>query len=84
LIRSLRDGGLARTDPHGLGHVVEANGQLLGTARPSPSLFAVGPLGQGTLWEIVAVSEIVRKADAAAEAITTLAEPALRTSVASS
>jgi uncharacterized NAD(P)/FAD-binding protein YdhS len=32
-------------------------------------LFALGPLCQGSLWEITAVPEIVRQADAAANAI---------------
>lgn len=78
LIRSLTDAGLARPDPHSLGLAVEHDGQILGEGRlPSPGLFAIGPLCQGTLWEITAVPEIVRQADRAAVAIAEQAEPAL-------
>ena len=39
-------------------------------------LFAIGPLCQGTLWEITAVPEIVRQADAAAMSLAALQAPA--------
>jgi uncharacterized NAD(P)/FAD-binding protein YdhS len=39
-------------------------------------LFALGPLCQGTLWEITSVPEIVRQADAAAaSSLSSLAAP---------
>ena len=38
-------------------------------------LFAIGPLCQGTLWEITAVPEIVRQADAAAISLAALQAP---------
>ena len=77
LIRSLCQAGLASPDPHHLGLAVEADGQVLGEGgRPSPGLFAIGPLGQGTLWEITSVPEIVRQADRAANAIAAAIEPA--------
>ncbi len=79
LIRSLTDSGLAQPDPHRIGLAVEQDGQILGEGgRPSPGLFAIGPLCQGMLWEITAVPEIVRQADRAAQAIvaSALAEPA--------
>lgn len=84
LIRSLTDRGLAQPDPHRLGLAVEPDGQILDEARqPSPGLYAVGPLCQGTLWEITAVPEIVRQADRAALAIAVAAEPRLEATAAS-
>ena len=77
LIRGLTEAGLAEPDAHRLGLAVEPSGQILGKAgRPSPGLYAIGPLCQGTLWEITAVPEIVRQADRAAQAIATSAAPA--------
>ena len=79
LIQGLIDAGLARPDPHGLGLAVEPNGQVLGRGgEPSQGLFAIGPLCQGTLWEITAVPEIVRQADAAAIRLATFQAPALK------
>ncbi len=70
LIESLINQGLARPDAHRLGLAVEPDGQLIGkSAVMTPGLFALGPLCQGTIWEITAVPEIVRQADAAAKAI---------------
>ena len=70
LIGSLIDENLARRDPHDLGLTVEPNGRALGLlGKPTPGLYALGPLGQGTLWEITAVPEIVRQADLATSQI---------------
>lgn len=70
LIRSLIDQGLATPDPHGLGLAAQPDGQVLGRAhKPTPGLFALGPLCQGSLWEITAVPEIVRQAGQAAHLI---------------
>jgi uncharacterized NAD(P)/FAD-binding protein YdhS len=70
LIQSLCKAGLARADAHRLGLVVERNGRVLGRGgAPSQGLFAIGPLCQGTLWEITGVPEIVAQADAAADHI---------------
>ncbi|BAQ16672.1 hypothetical protein GL4_1214 [Methyloceanibacter caenitepidi] len=70
LIGSLIDENLARRDPHDLGLTVEPDGRVLGLlGKPTPGLYALGPLGQGTLWEITAVPEIVRQADLAASQI---------------
>ena len=60
VIRGLTEAGLAKPDPAG---------------QPSPGLYAIGPLCQGTLWEITAVPEIVRQADRAAQAIAASAAP---------
>lgn len=70
LIRSLIEQGLARPDPHNLGLAVAPDGQVLrGRDTPTPGLYALGPLCQGTLWEITAVPEIVRQTDLAASRI---------------
>ncbi len=67
LIKSLIGQGLARPDAHRLGLATKPNGQIVGRdGTPTPGLLALGPLCQGSLWEITAVPEIVRQADAAA------------------
>ena len=77
LIKGMIEAGLARPDIHGLGLAVEPNGQMLGRGSDvTRGLFAVGPLCQGTLWEITAVPEIVRQADAAALSLAALQVPA--------
>jgi uncharacterized NAD(P)/FAD-binding protein YdhS len=71
LIRSLLRQKLVQCDPHGLGLVARADGQVIGDGgHATPGLFALGPLCQGSLWEITAVPEIVRQAAKAAEAVT--------------
>jgi len=77
LIASLVRRGLARPDAHRLGLAVERNGEILGKAdAPTRGLFALGPLCQGSLWEITAVPEIVSQCDAAARSIAALHESA--------
>jgi uncharacterized NAD(P)/FAD-binding protein YdhS len=67
LIQSLLFQGLARPDEHRLGLLVRPDGHVVGKdGAAARGLFALGPLCQGTLWEITAVPEIVRQADAAA------------------
>ena len=79
LIKGMIEAGLARADAHRLGLAVEPNGRVLGRGgERSQGLFAVGPLCQGTLWEITAVPEIVRQADAAAMSLAALQAPALK------
>jgi uncharacterized NAD(P)/FAD-binding protein YdhS len=76
LIVSLFKHGLALPDPHRLGLAVERNGRVIGGNGAAPAgLFAVGPLCQGTLWEITAVPEIVAQADRAAQALAAWREP---------
>jgi uncharacterized NAD(P)/FAD-binding protein YdhS len=73
LIRSLFARGLARSDPHRLGLAVERNCQVIGEhGAVSDGLFAIGPLCQGTLWEITAVPEIVTQADQVAQSLASL------------
>ena len=73
LITSLFTQNLAVADRHRLGILVERCGQVIGRrGKPSRGLFAIGPLCQGTLWEIIAVPEIVAQADLAATSIADL------------
>lgn len=70
LIESLINQGLVRPDAHRIGLAVGRDGQLIGKSGGiERGLFALGPLCQGTIWEITAVPEIVRQADAAAKEI---------------
>ena len=67
LIEGLIGQGLARPDSHGLGLASKPDGRVVGrSGAPTPGLLALGPLCQGSLWEITAVPEIVQQADAAA------------------
>jgi uncharacterized NAD(P)/FAD-binding protein YdhS len=76
LIKTMMETGLARPDAHRLGLAVEPNGQILGRdGQGARGLFAIGPLCQGTLWEITSVPEIVRQADAAALSLADLQVP---------
>ena len=71
--------GAAREDAHRLGLDVEPNGQVLSkNGAPTRGLFALGPLCQGSLWEIIAVPEIVRQCEAAALSIAALEQPSER------
>ena len=70
LIEGLIRQGLARPDTHGLGLATKSDGQVVGRSGAlTPGLLALGPLCQGSLWEITSVPEIVRQADAAAAEI---------------
>jgi uncharacterized NAD(P)/FAD-binding protein YdhS len=62
LVRQLLATGLARPDRLGAGLDVDEDSHLVGTdGRPSPRLFAVGPVTRGAFWEIVAVPDIRRQ-----------------------
>jgi len=79
LIQSLVAQGAVREDAHRLGLAVEPNGQVLSkSGPPTRGLFALGPLCQGSLWEITAVPEIVRQCDAAAQSLAALEPSAER------
>lgn len=59
LIRALLQQGLARPDALDLGLDVAANGAVIDrNGKPARRLFAVGPMTQGTFWEIIAVPDI--------------------------
>jgi uncharacterized NAD(P)/FAD-binding protein YdhS len=67
LARSLIDGGLVRVDPHRLGLAVAPDGAVVDPSGARRyDLFALGPLGHGSLYEITAVQEIVSQAAAMA------------------
>jgi uncharacterized NAD(P)/FAD-binding protein YdhS len=79
LIQSLVAQGAVREDAHRLGLAVEPNGRVLSkNGPPTRGLFALGPLCQGSLWEITAVPEIVRQCDEAATSVATLEPSAER------
>ncbi|NLR96428.1 hypothetical protein HGP17_06230 [Rhizobium sp. P38BS-XIX] len=69
LLRSLIDTGLAVPDELGLGLAVEATGALEVNGKATGALFAIGPLGLGSLPDIDLVPEIVTQAYAAAESM---------------
>lgn len=59
LISSLRDGGLIKPDPLGLGLQVDPTLHVLDAAGIAvKGLYCVGPLLRGALWEITAVPEL--------------------------
>jgi uncharacterized NAD(P)/FAD-binding protein YdhS len=69
LMRSLIDARLAMPDELQLGLAVNPAGELVVDDRATEGLFAVGPLGLGSLPDIDLVPEIVSQAYAAAEGI---------------
>jgi uncharacterized NAD(P)/FAD-binding protein YdhS len=69
LLTSLLSQGLAQRDAHGIGLSVSADGGVLTRAGPSSRLFALGPLGHGSLYEITAVPEIVAQCAAMARRV---------------
>jgi uncharacterized NAD(P)/FAD-binding protein YdhS len=69
LMGSLIDAGLAAPDELSLGLAVEANGAVSVDGHVSGGLFAVGPLGLGSLPDIDLVPEIVTQAYAAADGV---------------
>ncbi|WP_026616550.1 FAD/NAD(P)-binding protein [Ensifer aridi] len=71
LFQSLFAGGLARTDELGLGIAVSPMGEVLGAGGRTQNLFAIGPLGLGSLPDIDLVPEIVTQTYAAARLIAT-------------
>ena len=77
LIKGLIRQGLVCPDAHRIGLKATPNGQVIGADdNPTPGLFALGPLCQGSLWEITAVPEIVKQADSTATAIASSQQPA--------
>jgi uncharacterized NAD(P)/FAD-binding protein YdhS len=72
LIASLSRQGLIRPDPYKLGAEVNPEHQLIGAdGRATPSLYAVGPMTRGSVWEITSVPDIrVQAAQCAAGLVT--------------
>jgi len=59
LVRHLVDSGCARLDPLSLGLDIDAQGRVLDAAgHADGTLWAVGPITRGALWEITAVPDI--------------------------
>jgi len=59
LVESMFAAGLARADPLRIGVEVAPDCAVLDRqGRPSPRLFAIGPMSQAAFWEIVAVPDI--------------------------
>jgi uncharacterized NAD(P)/FAD-binding protein YdhS len=73
LLRDLLTAGAIRPDAHRLGLQTGTSGEAIGAnGRPTPGLFALGPLARGRLWEATAVPEL--RAQAAAMAAVIAAE----------
>jgi uncharacterized NAD(P)/FAD-binding protein YdhS len=59
LLASLSEQGLVRPDPLGLGVDVDVDHRVIAVSgQAQPTLFAVGPMTRGALWEINAVPDI--------------------------
>ncbi|MDQ0322408.1 putative NAD(P)/FAD-binding protein YdhS [Pararhizobium capsulatum DSM 1112] len=78
VIADLLKGGLAVTDELDLGLAVNPAGELLGSKNRPAGLFAIGPLGLGSLPDIDLVPEIVTQTYAAASLIDARSMPQLR------
>ncbi|HEV7309190.1 FAD/NAD(P)-binding protein [Ensifer sp.] len=71
LMQSLFAGGLAEPDELGLGIAVSPAGEVLVGGQRTRNLYAIGPLGVGSLPDIDLVPEIVTQSYAAARLIAT-------------
>lgn len=71
LYRALRDAGLARPHPLGLGIDTGPGGAVLDAdGRPSETLYTIGWLRRGELWESLAIPELRDQAGALADLFT--------------
>jgi uncharacterized NAD(P)/FAD-binding protein YdhS len=78
LFRSLLSAQLARRDELDLGIIVDGDGRVFAQAGAFEGLFAMGPLGLGSLPDIDLVPQIVVQAHAAAGALATWLPEAAR------
>jgi len=78
LLAELRRGGLLRRDPLGLGLDITDDLRVVGAdGRPTPGLFAVGPMTRAAVWEALAVPDLrSQTAQVARTVLATLTEPA--------
>lgn len=75
LMRHLLASGLVRPDRWALGLDLDGASRLLDCAgRPTPGLYAVGPLARGHLWEITAVPDIRVQVEAVTASLLASAE----------
>jgi uncharacterized NAD(P)/FAD-binding protein YdhS len=59
LLRNLLAAGRIRPDACRIGIDIDERGQAIGAdGTAAPSLFAIGPMTRGALWEVVAVPDI--------------------------
>lgn len=73
LVLNLLTQGFAQPGPLDLGFATDEDGRLVSASGARPSVWTVGPLRRGELWESTAVPEIrVQAAEAAAAVIATL------------
>ncbi|WP_022970771.1 FAD/NAD(P)-binding protein [Xanthomonas maliensis] len=83
LIAGMREAGLLRADPLGLGLDTDAQMRVRdGSGQVVPGLYCVGPLLRGRYWEMTAVPELRVAARALAEQLLLGAAPALQSSAA--
>lgn len=76
LIKSLLAQGLARPDALSLGLDTDSTGALIGReGEPSHSLYAIGPIRKGQLWETIAVPELRVQASQLAEHLVNALQP---------
>jgi uncharacterized NAD(P)/FAD-binding protein YdhS len=76
LIAALATRGLIRADPLRLGVDIDAEHRVIHTeGQPQSTLFAVGPITRGALWEINAVPDIRVQAAQVAAAVLRALEP---------
>ena len=68
--------GLSKLKWQNISSCYDSSNAFVWDSAVTPRLFAMGPLCQGSLWEITAVPEIVRQADGAATSIAALRKPA--------
>lgn len=69
LLQSIKAAGLIESEDLGLGIRTDPVGRALSAGRPSPNVWAIGPLRRGTLWESTAVPELRGQALELAKAI---------------
>ena len=78
LLNYLRERGLARPDPLGLGLATTRELHLLGAdGNPSARLFAAGPMTKGEAWEITAVPDLRTQAASLADHLAAISSASL-------
>ena len=79
LLANLQATGMAKPGPLSLGLDIDSAGAVLDrNGLPTPSLYAIGPLRKGTLWETTAVPEIRKQASELAQHLLRKLNPTLQ------